>query len=128
MQARSKPESPPASFKIARAALALSLTLILGLVVSATVIDQDPLPQSLLFPDSLATVRSSDPSFERSLSLYTKTQFESGNAATIILNGDSTYATLYRDLRSAQRTVFVAQYFAEPGAIMDSIGAILRER
>jgi cardiolipin synthase len=118
----------PAPVRIARVALGTALALVLLLIAAATVIDHDTLPDRLSFPDSLQTVRASAPSFERTLSLYTQTQFEPGNSATILLNGDSTYPQLWRDLRSAQRTIFVAQYFAEPGAIIDSLGAILAER
>lgn len=124
----SKPDRRPAIFRIARTALGLCLALALGLIVAATVIEQDTLPDRLSFPDSLETVRASDPAFERSLSLYTQTQFESGNSARILLNGDTTYSTLWDDLRSATRTIFVAQYFAQPGAIVDSLGRILAER
>lgn len=117
-----------APMRIARASLAVATALVIGLILSATAVEQDALPDRLSFPDSLETVRASSPSFERSLSLYTQTQFESGNTAAILLNGDTTYATLFADLRAARRTIFVAQYFAEPGAIIDSLGRILAER
>jgi cardiolipin synthase A/B len=114
--------------RIARAILGVGVVLVVGLLLVATRTKQDSLPDRLIFPDSVEAVRSSAPSFERSMGLYTQTQFEPGNAVTILLNGDPAFTSLWNDLRSAKRTIFIAQYSVEPGAILDSVGKILAER
>lgn len=127
MPARSPKDRTPV-MRIARASLTTALALTIALIIASMVIEHDDLPNKLIFPDSLESVRVSSPAFERVLGLYTQTRFEPGNSATILLNGDTTYATLWRDLRAAKHTIFIAQYFAGPGAILDSLAAILGER
>jgi cardiolipin synthase len=121
-------EGPMAPVRVARRALGIALALTLGLVLVTVAFDEEEIPDTLSFPDSLPGVRASAPGFERTLALYTHTQFEQGNDIRILLNGDSTFRTLWSDLRSARHTIFVQQYFAEPGALMDTLAAILAER
>jgi cardiolipin synthase len=70
----------------------------------------------------------SDPLFNRLMELYTGTHLSDGNRVELLLNGDSTYHRLWDDLRSARRSVIVQMYFAEPGAVADSMRDLLVER
>jgi cardiolipin synthase A/B len=69
-----------------------------------------------------------DSLFVRSMELYTGFHLSKGNAAQQMLNGDGTYPQLWRDLRSAKRTITVQNYYSQPGAVADTMAAILMER
>lgn len=77
-------------------------------------------------PDAPPAV--SDPLFERMFELYTGTHVAGGNKVEQMLNGDGTYPRLWADLRSAQSTITVQMYFSMPGAVADTMSAVLRER
>ena len=66
--------------------------------------------------------------FEQAFSFHTGVRVEPGNVVQLLLNGDGTFPALWRDLRSARRTIHVQQYFSQPGAVADSLGAILAAR
>ena len=69
-----------------------------------------------------------DSLFLRTMELYTGTHVEPGNRVDVLLNGDGTHPPLWRDLASAQRTITVQMYYSQPGAIADSMAAVLEER
>lgn len=69
----------------------------------------------------------SDSLFERTFELFTGTHISRGNRVDPVNNG-SVYDSLWRDLRAAQRTITVQMYYSKPGAVADSMAAILRER
>ena len=69
-----------------------------------------------------------DSLFTRSMQLYTGLSLTKGNAAEQALNGDGTYPRLWRDLRSAKHTITVQMYYSQPGAVADTMAAILKER
>jgi cardiolipin synthase len=69
-----------------------------------------------------------EPLFAPTMELYTNTELERGNRVELLLNGDGTYPPLWRDLRSARTTITVQMYFAMPGAVADTMAAILAER
>jgi cardiolipin synthase len=69
-----------------------------------------------------------DPLFLPTMELFTGTEIETGNRVDLLLNGNGTYPPLWRDLRSATRTITVQMYFAKPGAVADTMAAILAER
>jgi cardiolipin synthase len=71
--------------------------------------------------------RVSDSLFAESMELYTGLHLMPGNAVQQLNNGD-VYAQLWRDLRSAQRTITVQMYYSQPGAVADTMAAILKER
>ena len=70
----------------------------------------------------------SDPSFRDLIALMSNIQFEPGHRVTEHLNGDGTYPQLWADLRSAQRTITIQMYYAKPGAVADTLAAVLAER
>jgi cardiolipin synthase len=69
-----------------------------------------------------------DSLFSRAMELYTGVHLVPGNAVQQMLNGDGTYPQLWRDLRSAKRTITVQMYYSQPGAVADTMAAVLRER
>ena len=69
-----------------------------------------------------------DSLFERTLELYTGTHLSGGNRVDILLNGDGTYPRLWSDLRSARSSITVQMYYSIPGAVADTLKAVLLER
>jgi cardiolipin synthase len=62
------------------------------------------------------------------MELYTGLHLTGDNAAQQLLNGVGTYPLLWRDLRAAKRTITVQMYYSQPGAVADTLAAILEER
>lgn len=70
----------------------------------------------------------SDTLFERTFELFTGTHIFPGNSVELALNGNATYPRLWEDLRSAKRTITVQMYYSLPGAVADTMAAVLKER
>jgi cardiolipin synthase A/B len=68
-----------------------------------------------------------DSLFSRSMALYTGLLMTSGNAVQQLNNGD-VYTHMWRDLRTARHTITVQMYYSQPGAVADTMAAILAER
>ena len=73
-------------------------------------------------------VAAGEPGFPLSVALLTGTPLLTGNRVELALDGDGTYPRLWTDLRSAKRMITVQMYYAAPGRVADSLGAILAER
>jgi cardiolipin synthase len=69
-----------------------------------------------------------DSLFEKTFELYTGTHIDAGNRVEQLLNGNGTYPRLWSDLRSAKSTITVQMYFSIPGAVADTLAAVLKER
>lgn len=68
-----------------------------------------------------------DTLFERTFEVFTGAHISAGNHVQALNNG-TVYDSLYRDLHAAQKTITVQMYYSLPGAVADSMSAILRER
>jgi cardiolipin synthase len=68
-----------------------------------------------------------DSLFARSMELYTGLHLTPGNAVEQVNNGE-VYARLWRDLRAARHTITVQMYYSQPGAVADTMAAVLKER
>lgn len=68
-----------------------------------------------------------DSLFERTMELYTGTHVGPGTRIQPVNNG-TVYDSLWRDLRSAKRTITVQMYYSLPGKVADTLAAILKER
>jgi cardiolipin synthase len=68
-----------------------------------------------------------DSLFSRAMELYTGLHLTRGNAVTQVNNGD-VYTQLWKDLRTAKHTITVQMYYSQPGAVADTMAAILKER
>ncbi|MEX2179729.1 MAG: phospholipase D-like domain-containing protein [Gemmatimonadaceae bacterium] len=70
----------------------------------------------------------SDSAFISLMSLFSGVHLVPGNRVEQLLNGDGTYPRLWEDLRSARTSVAVQMYFSKPGAVADTMAAVLSER
>ena len=68
-----------------------------------------------------------DSSFARTVGLYTGAVPRAGHHVDLLLDG-ATFTQLWRDLRQARRSITFQSYFGEPGALADTLSAVLRER
>lgn len=80
------------------------------------------------YGSSASGPRMNDPSFRDLIALMSGLQLEPNNRVEVMLNGDGTYPRLWRDLRSARKTITVQMYFSKPGKVADTLAAILSER
>jgi cardiolipin synthase len=71
---------------------------------------------------------AADPSFCKTVELLTKTAIEPGHSIEVMDCGDDTYPRLWRDLRSARRSITLQMYYFQPGRMADEFGEILVER
>lgn len=53
---------------------------------------------------------------------------EPGNRIEVLLDGEGTFPRLWADLRAAQRSIAFQVYYCRPGAVADTLVAILEER
>ena len=73
-------------------------------------------------------VAPTEPAFALAVALLTGTPIVAGNRVELALDGDGTFPRLWDDLRAARRSISVQMYYAAPGRVADSLGAVLRER
>lgn len=69
-----------------------------------------------------------DSLFMRTMEMFTGTHLTDGNHVTVLLNGEQTFPTIWKELRGAKQTITIQMYYFEPGKIADTLSAILRER
>jgi len=69
-----------------------------------------------------------DSTFRDLMALFSDVRLQSGNRVEQLLNGDGTYPRLWSDLRSARQTITVQMYYSKPGAVADTMAAVLAER
>lgn len=66
--------------------------------------------------------------FGSTLELFTGTPLLPGHRVELLTNGDETFPRLWRDLRSARRSLTVQMYYAAPGIVADSLKVALIDR
>jgi cardiolipin synthase len=125
----SRPARLPAKTIAKRLALVAVLTalVLLALVGVLSVTRGTPVEYVIAKADPSGPPAADDPLFARVIELNTGTTLERGNQVQVLENGVGTYPPLWRDLRSCRRTVTVQMYFAQPGAVADTMSAVLRE-
>ncbi len=69
-----------------------------------------------------------DSLFVRTMEMFSGTHLTAGNHVTVLLNGQQTYPAIWKELRAAKQTITVQLYYFEPGAVADTLAAILTER
>jgi cardiolipin synthase len=69
-----------------------------------------------------------DSLFMRTMEMFTGTHLTAGNHVTLLFNGVETYPALWSALRGASQTITIQMYYFEPGAMADTLAAILTER
>ena len=108
--------------------LVAGLALVLVLIGVLSVTRGTPVRQVIAEGDRGGPPRVSDPLFPRTIELFTGTHIGPGNSVQVLLNGDGTYPALWKDITSAKRTLTVQLYYAQPGAVADTIAKYLEER
>ncbi|MDB4906936.1 MAG: Phospholipase D-like domain protein [Gemmatimonadetes bacterium] len=98
-----------------------------GAIGVLTVTRGTPVKYVLAEGDADGAPAVSDSLFARTFELFTGTHLDPGNNAEAMLNGDGTYPRMWADLRAAQQTVTVQMYYSQPGAVADTMAAVLTE-
>src|SRR5688572_19079331 len=75
-----------------------------------------------------AAIGVDEPEFPLMATMATGAWLAEGNRVEVTQNGDDTFARLWQDLRSAQRSITLQLYYGAPGRMADTLGGILRER
>jgi cardiolipin synthase len=112
---------------IAIAALLL-FALVLALIGILSVTHDTPVRNVIAEGDKDGPPSIADSLFSRSIELYTGTHIDPGNKVQILLNGNGTYPQLWKDLASAQHTITVQMYYAQPGAVADTMAKYLIDK
>jgi cardiolipin synthase A/B len=108
--------------------LGVLLVIVLSLIGILSITRGTPVKAVVAIGDHEGPPAVGDSLFTESIELYTGLHLTSGNAAELALNGDGLYPQLWRDLRAARRTITVQMYYSQPGAVADTLAAILKER
>lgn len=117
--------TPP---KLLKNTLLVALGVILGMVTALLVYAltiNTPLEHVAL---ATPVPPAESPAFTRLLSLHTRTELSEGHQVEILLDGGGTFPPMWDDIRSARRSVHIQLYYCQPGAIADSLGAVLVDR
>ena len=112
---------------IARAVL-LIVGLILAMIGWLTITRGNSVHTVLAPGADNAPPAVSDTLFAQTMALYTGTRLTRGNLVEPLMNGNETYPRLWRDIAAAQHTITVQMYYAQPGAVADTMCALLAAR
>ena len=104
------------------------IAIILALIGILSVTRDTPVTSVIAEGDLEGPPTVTDPLFAQTIELFSRTHIEAGNQVEILLNGNGTYPSLWRDIASAQRTVTVQLYFCQPGAVADTMAKYLSDR
>jgi cardiolipin synthase A/B len=69
-----------------------------------------------------------EPAFCRTVELLTKTPLLPGHTVEVMTCGDDLYPQLWRELRSARRSITLQLYYCQPGRMADEFAEIITER
>ena len=69
-----------------------------------------------------------DTTFTAAAELLVPMRLEAGSRVALLADGHGTFPRLLADLRAARRNISFQVYFWRPGALSDSVGAVLREQ
>jgi cardiolipin synthase A/B len=109
--------------------VALQLLLIpLALIGACTLTRGTPVRSVLAIGDREGPPPVGDSLFAHTMELFSGTLIEPGNHVEVLANGVGTYPRVWQDVRAARQTITVQMYFSQPGAIADSMAALLKER
>jgi cardiolipin synthase len=116
--------------RVKRVAVVLGVLLLgaLALIGILSITRGTPVRAVVAIGDRDGPPTVTDSLFAQSMELYTGLHLTRGNAAQQMLNGIGTYPQLWKDLRAAKRTITVQMYYSQPGAVADTMAAVLKER
>jgi len=107
--------------------IGIIILVILSLIGLLSITRGTPLRQ-VIYRARAKPPEVSDSSFRDLMGLFSGVHLEPGNRVEQLLNGNGTYPRLWTDIRSAQRTITIQMYFSQPGAVADTMAAVLSER
>ncbi|MDB4882802.1 MAG: Phospholipase D-like domain protein [Gemmatimonadetes bacterium] len=110
------------------AVLGILLLTALALIGILSITRGTPVKAVVAIGDKEGPPPITDSLFSRAMELYTGVHLTRGNAVRQMLNGNGLYPELWRDLRAAKHTITVQMYYSQPGAVADTMAAILSER
>ena len=108
--------------------LGILLLSVLSLIGILSITRGTPVKAVVAIGDHTGPPAITDSLFTQSMELYTGLHLTRGNAVQQMLNGIGTYPQLWKDLRAAKRTITVQMYYSQPGAVADTMAAVLKER
>jgi cardiolipin synthase A/B len=116
--------------RVKRVGVVLGLLLLVSLALTGvlSITRGTPVKAVVAIGDKSGPPAITDSLFARSMQLYTGLSLSRGNAVQQMLNGNGLYPQLWRDLRSAKHTITVQMYYSQPGAVADTMAAVLKER
>lgn len=116
-------------FRVKRLAAVLGVLVVgsLALAGGLAITRGTPVSAVVAVGDKNGTPLVTDSLFSRTMEIYTGLHLTRGNAAEQVNNG-AIYPRLWSDLRHAKYTITVQMYYARPGAVADSMAAILKSR
>ncbi len=69
-----------------------------------------------------------DSLFARTMEIFAGAHLDAQNRVEVHANGNETYPQLWADIRSAKRSLTVQMYYSQPGAVADTMKAVLIDR
>ena len=109
--------------------IAAGLVLLAMVLIGVLTITHGTPVKAVISPgDEYRPAGVGDSLFARTMELFVNTHFSEGNKVELLLNGDGSYPPLWRDLRSAEHTITLQMYYAEPGKVADEMSDILADR
>jgi cardiolipin synthase len=118
---------PMINLKRLSATVGMTLLCLLALIGLLSLTRGTPMEYVVRSPGDAAP-RVTDPTFRDLIALSSGMHLEPGNRVEQLLNGDGTYPRLWADLRSATQSITIQMYYAKPGAVADTLAAVLSER
>jgi cardiolipin synthase len=117
------------ALRVKRVSIVLGVLIVLGLALIGilSITRGTPVRSVVAIGDRDGLPSVTDSLFARSMQLYTGVHLTSGNSVQMVNNG-SVYDAMWRDLRSAKRTITVQMYYSQPGAVADTMAKVLAER
>ncbi len=117
------------ALRLKRVSIVLGILVLGGLALIGilSVTRGTPVKAVVAIGDKEGPPAITDSLFSRAMALYTGLHLTRGNAVEQVNNGD-VYTRLWRDLRAAKHTITVQMYYSQPGAVADTMAAILKER
>ena len=113
--------------RLARLALGL-VVILLALIGVLSLTRGTPVERVRVAGKRNAFPAVTSPAFERTMALHTGAPISGGHDVELLTNGNGTYPRLWADLRAARRSITVQMYFSQPGAVADTMAAVLAER
>jgi cardiolipin synthase A/B len=118
---------PMTGLKRLSATVGLVILSLLALIGLLSLTRGTPMEYVVRAPGDAAP-RVVDSTFRDLIALSSGMHLVPGNRVEQLVNGTGTYPRLWTDLRSASQSITMQMYYAKPGAVADTLAAVLSER